>query len=181
MLRITMLRQTQAVRALLQRRCFAESAVSTQLKEPDWEAFGAIVTSDEGKRELATLRSQFAEIKTRLTSQSQAPQEVKWEEYKDVEPVVLDGFKSAMSKLKIPKFDVTEHVKKVDTDFDPLLKSATELEAFSQKRQKEIEDEIKQIDVEIEKLNTKTVDEELSSDPKLLKEVDEEISKGSYY
>ena len=58
-------------RALLQRRCFAETAVSTQLKEPDWEAFGAIVTSDEGKRELATLRSQFAEIKTRLTSQSQ--------------------------------------------------------------------------------------------------------------
>ncbi len=53
------------------------------------------------------------------------------------------------AELKIPKFDVTEHVKKVDTDFDPLLKSATELEAFSQKRQKEIEDEIKQIDVEI--------------------------------
>ena len=32
-----------------------------------------------------------------------------------------------------------------------------------------------------EKLNTKTVNEELTSDPKLLKEVDEEISKGSYY
>lgn len=32
-----------------------------------------------------------------------------------------------------------------------------------------------------EKLNTKTVDAELTSDPKLLKEVDEEISKGSYY
>ena len=133
---------------------------------------------------------------------------MKWDQYKDVEPVVLDGFKSAMSsaisvpgrpvsrtcvmlepctvaddhvlvmhssgqpnlhrhcpvqvsnfasaefslwpaELKIPKFDVTEHVKKVDTDFDPLLKSATELEAFSQKRQKEIEEEIKQIDVEI--------------------------------
>ena len=58
-------------RGLLQSRCFADTAVSTQLKEPDWEAFGAIVTSDEGKRELATLRSQFAEIKTRLTTQSQ--------------------------------------------------------------------------------------------------------------
>jgi len=95
--------------------------------------------------------------------------------------VVLDGFKNAMAKLKIPKYDVTEHVKKVDADFDPLLESAAELEAFSQKRQKEINDEIKQIDVEIEKLNTKTVNEELTSDPKLLKEVDEEISKGSYY
>ena len=40
-------------------------------------------------------------------------------------------------------------MKKVDADFDPLLESAAELEAFSQKRQKEINDEIKQIDVEI--------------------------------
>ena len=55
-------------RSVLQRRCFADSAVATQLKEPDWEAFQQIVTSDEGKRQLATLRSQFAEVKTRLTS-----------------------------------------------------------------------------------------------------------------
>lgn len=58
-------------------------------------------------------------------------------------------FSSIPAELKIPKFDVTEHVKKVDTDFDPLLKSASELEAYSQKRQKEIQDEIKQIDVDI--------------------------------
>ena len=51
--------------------------------------------------------------------------------------------------LKIPKLDVAEHVKKVDTEFEPLLKSASELEAFSQKRAKEIKDEIKHIDAEI--------------------------------
>ena len=28
---------------------------------------------------------------------TQAPQEVKWDEFKDVEPVVLDGFKNAMA------------------------------------------------------------------------------------
>ena len=32
-----------------------------------------------------------------------------------------------------------------------------------------------------EKLNTRTVNEELTSDPELLKQVDEEIAKGSYY
>ena len=32
-----------------------------------------------------------------------------------------------------------------------------------------------------EKLNTRTVNEELTSDPELLKQVDEEISKGKYY
>ena len=140
---------------MLQRRCFADTAVSTQLKEPDWEAFGAIVTSDEGKRELATLRSQFAEIKTRLTTQSQvrmasgcahktvqsrpahhasvaasilmwhglsvmmsscitqAPQEVKWDQFKDVEPVVLEGFKSAMSSASFVPGDFTSHQKHV--------------------------------------------------------------------
>ena len=51
--------------------------------------------------------------------------------------------------LKIPKFDVTEHVKVVDAEFDPLLKSAAELEAFSQKRSKEIQEEIKGIDAEM--------------------------------
>ena len=68
------------------------------------------------------------------------------EQVSNIAPADMDSWPA---ELKIPKFDVTEHVKKVDTDFDPLLKSASELEAFSQKRQKEIEDEIKQIDVEI--------------------------------
>ena len=54
-----------------------------------------------------------------------------------------------LAGLRIPKLDVAEHVKKVDTEFEPLLKSASELEAFSQKRAKEIKDEIKHIDAEI--------------------------------
>lgn len=32
-----------------------------------------------------------------------------------------------------------------------------------------------------EKLNTKTVNEELTANPELLKQVDEDIAKGSYY
>lgn len=133
----------------------------------------------------------------------QGPQEVNWDQFKDVEPLVLDGFKKAMAGprpiihtqvhshcwakdvcmlaclctahpgmhnmmakyytlsalvlsvwmfltgLKIPKLDVAEHVKKVDSEFEPLLKSASELEAFSQKRAKEIKEEIKHIDAEI--------------------------------
>ena len=54
-----------------------------------------------------------------------------------------------LTGLKIPKLDVAEHVKRVDTEFEPLLKSASELEAFSQKRAKEIKEEIKHIDAEI--------------------------------
>ena len=32
-----------------------------------------------------------------------------------------------------------------------------------------------------EKLNTRTIDDELTADPELLKQVDEDIVKGSYY
>ena len=32
-----------------------------------------------------------------------------------------------------------------------------------------------------EKLNTRTIDDELTADPELLKQVDEDIAKGSYY
>ena len=51
--------------------------------------------------------------------------------------------------LKIPKYDPSAHIKQVETEFEPLLKSASELEAFSTKREAEIRAEIKTIDDEI--------------------------------
>lgn len=43
---------------------------------------------------------------------------------------------------------MTEEIKKVDAEFDPLLKSSEELEAYSKKRHAEIQQEIKAIDEE---------------------------------
>jgi len=54
----------------------------------------------------------------------------------------------ASTGLKIPKYDVTEEIKKVDAEFEPLLKSSEELEAFSKKRHAEIQQEIKALDEE---------------------------------
>ncbi len=54
----------------------------------------------------------------------------------------------AQTGVKIPKYDVTEELKKVDAEFDPLLKSSEELEAFSKQRHAEIEKEIASIDEE---------------------------------
>lgn len=50
--------------------------------------------------------------------------------------------------MKIPKYDVTEALKKVDGEFEPLLKSSEELEAYSKKRYEEIQKEISTIDEE---------------------------------
>ncbi|BDA50766.1 probable ATP synthase subunit d, mitochondrial [Coccomyxa sp. Obi] len=184
MLRSALSRNVQKARSGLmlmvqQRHMAAASELAVQ--EPDWDTFYSLVTSDEAKREVGSLRTQFNELRQKLIKPSTAPKEIKWDEFKDVDPALLDNFKKAFAGVKIPKYDVTEELKKVDAEFEPLLKSSEELEAFSKQRHAEIEKEIATIDEETEKLSKRTVDDELASDPALLKEVDEEISKGSYY
>lgn len=46
-------------------RSFADAA-KPAAADFDWDAFGALVHSDEGKRELQTLRSTYLDIKQRL-------------------------------------------------------------------------------------------------------------------
>ena len=47
-------------------RAFAEQAVAVKLTEPDWDTFYELVSSDEGKREISSLRSAFNETKKDL-------------------------------------------------------------------------------------------------------------------
>ncbi len=51
-----------------QQRNYAEAALA--VKEPDWDTLSTLVTSDEAKRELASLRGQFGELRSKLTSQT---------------------------------------------------------------------------------------------------------------
>ena len=52
------------LQAVQQQRCYADAAVAT--KANIWDELGELVTSDEGKRELATLRSTYADISQKL-------------------------------------------------------------------------------------------------------------------
>ena len=63
----------------------------------------------------------------------------------------------ACADLKVPKFDPSQQLKKVDAEFEPLLQSATELEAFSKKREQEIQAEIATIDKESVRPNSLVV------------------------
>lgn len=47
-------------------RAFAEQAVAVKLTEPDWETFYELVSSEDGKREISSLRSAFNETKKEL-------------------------------------------------------------------------------------------------------------------
>lgn len=54
-----------AMQVFQQQRAFAEKAVAVEF---DWDAFGSVIHSDEGKRELQTLRSTYLDIKQRLAN-----------------------------------------------------------------------------------------------------------------
>jgi hypothetical protein len=50
--------------------------------------------------------------------------------------------------LKFPDYDPSNDIKEAKASFEPLIKQAQELAAHSQKRLKEIEQELKQIRIE---------------------------------
>lgn len=68
--------------AVQQQRSFAEGAVATQTNV--WDELGDLVTSDEGKRELAVLRSTYVDIAGKLASMAKVrsrPGEQQAQEY----------------------------------------------------------------------------------------------------
>ena len=74
-------------------RSFAEKAVAV---EADWDAIGGLVHSDEGKRELASLRSTYLDIQARLSSMAKDTPLPNWAEWsKELDPKIVDGFKKA--------------------------------------------------------------------------------------
>lgn len=79
--------------ARIQRRAFADKAVATQV---DWDAISNLVHSDEGKRELVSLRTTFLDIQTRLSGMSKDTATPNWAEWsKELDPKIVDGFKKA--------------------------------------------------------------------------------------
>lgn len=178
-----MLRLQQALRATpsrawLQRAYAAEAAPATV--DFDWDNFSNVVTSDDGKRELATLRNRFLDIQSRI----QAANKVKkpdWAAFeKDVDPKILGSLRKAYEGLKLPQYDASKDLQEVEDTFGPIIAQAKELADFSQKRLQEIEGEIKGIDAEKERVATTTVDEELAADPETAAQIDKEISEGRY-
>ena len=76
-----------------QTRAFAEKAVAAEV---DWDSISALIHSDEGKRELASLRSTFFDIQSRLTGMAKDTPGPDWASWKkDLDPKIVDGFKQA--------------------------------------------------------------------------------------
>lgn len=164
-------------RVMLQQRGFAEKAVAAEF---DWDAFGSMIHSDEGKRELQTLRSTYLDIKQRLANLAKAPAPINWTTWKqELDPKLVDQFKGAYESMKLPTYQGTE-AEEAKAKFAALISEAEALVKHSEQRSKEIAAEIKSIQDEKARIASATIDGELAADPKLASEVDEEIEKNHF-
>lgn len=183
------LRQGVRQSAVWQARGFAEAPAAkaaggdlATTEDINWDLFDTLITSDEGQRELAGLRSAIATYQQKVDDMAKPAQVINWEQYKDtIDKDLLAAMKEAYTGMQLPEFDVEGTLKEVDEKFKPLLEQAEEMAAFSKKRAAEIEEEIKQIDAEMARLSKVTVDEELAAHPEIAAAVDKEIADGRFY
>jgi hypothetical protein len=74
-------------------RAFAQKAVASEI---DWEGISATVQSDEGKRELASLRNTLVELERTVASagqESAVPDWAKWKQVLDTK--IVENFEKA--------------------------------------------------------------------------------------
>ncbi|KAL4859752.1 Cytochrome P450 710A2 [Chlorella vulgaris] len=164
--------------AAQQQRGFAEAAVATQTSV--WDELSDLVSSDEGKRELATLRSTYADIAHKLTSMAKDQPEINWQEWqKEIDPKLVQQFKQTYETMKLPTYEGND-IDEAATQFAELQKEAEQLVAFSKNRIVEIEAEIVNIQKEKKRIATTTIDDELAADPEMAKEVDAEVRENHF-
>lgn len=177
MLRSALVRAARRV-AVQQQRTYADAAVAT--KANIWDELGDLVTSDEGKRELATLRSTYTDIAQKLAKMAADPEPINWAAWsKEIDPKLVQEFQQAYETMKLPKFE-GNHVAEANAQFAALLKEAEALEAASRTRVVEIQKELASLQKEKERIATTTIDDELAADPKLAEEIDSEIQKNYF-
>ena len=148
----------------------------------DWDKLTSLVTTDEGRRELASLRHALAEGVEKLAARGGkggAPDFAA--AAATVDPAVLSILKQAYSDVKLPTLDPAASVAAVKERFGPILEAAASLEKASAARAASLEAEIKTVADDIAKLARTTVDEALAADPKAAAKIDGEIARGEFY
>lgn len=156
-------------------RGLAEKAVVPEL---DWSDISKIVVSEEGKKELASLRKAYEEIMTYIRSDPGPVEPIDWDELSKNSdaPQIVRMFKEAYSKIEFPKLD-DSMLKEFESEFAQLQKQAEKSKQEAELRLQEIDQEIQNIDAAIARLHTTTIDEELDANPALARQIDKEISE----
>lgn len=164
--------------ARAQHRWFAEKAVASD--SIDWDGLSKIIQSDQGKRELASLRNTILDLERAVGSVQGGAGGPDWSKYAtQLDGSIVEKFEQAYKSMKIPKYEDKE-IQQVAGRFKAIMEQAQKISAASKGRVAEIEKELGQIENEKKRLLTTTIDEELAHDPELAKKIDETNEKNSF-
>ncbi|KAJ7548844.1 hypothetical protein O6H91_07G030000 [Diphasiastrum complanatum] len=147
----------------------------------DWEFIAKIIVSDEGKKELGTLRRAFEDVNNTLeTKFNVKPPTINWDFYKEkLGPSIVNIFQKSYESLEIPEYEDTytpEYKKK----YEEWLVKATQMEEESKREAARLSEELKKLQQKKEALRTLTVDKYLADHPDLKQKIDEEIKNHNW-
>lgn len=144
----------------------------------DWSDISKIVVTEEGKKELASLRKAYEEIMAFIRSDPGPVEPIDWDDLSKNSgaPSIVEMFKQAYTNINIPKID-DSMLKEFESEFAQLQKEAEKSKQEADLRLQEIDREIQNIDAAIARLHTTTIDEELDANPALARQIDKEISE----
>lgn len=178
----------RAAAAAAQRYGFATGPTGSELagSELEWDdELDEMVAEagDDAKREMASFKSYFFELKNKYDQMSKPVEPIDWDSYKDtVDPELLAMFKHAFETLPRPEFPKDE-LEKARAAFHEAYNSPEALaEAEKDKKAlEEIEVAMEEAKKELEHLEYVTIDECLAANPELAKEIDDEIAEGKWF
>lgn len=143
---------------------------------------GDLVTDPAAKRELATLKKAYFDVKGAVDALPKVPTPIDWEGFKKEtgNPELVDSFQQAFNGLTYPKYNGTE-IQEAEAKFAELSAQAKANAAESEIRMKEIEVELERVAAQQAKLKTAELDTILAEDAALCEAVDNEIKNDEWY
>ncbi len=154
-------------------------AYSAAIEAINWESISSTLT-DQGKRELASLRNSMLELERAVSSDAASSAAPDWTKYKkQLDASIVDKFEKAYSSTKVPVYEDKE-VQNVAARFKAIVEQAQKISTDSKARVAVIEKELAQIQSEKKRLWTTTIDEELANSPDLAKQIDQRVSENSF-
>eukprot|EP00243_Klebsormidium_subtile_P004653 TRINITY_DN18801_c0_g1_i1.p2 TRINITY_DN18801_c0_g1~~TRINITY_DN18801_c0_g1_i1.p2 ORF type:complete len:170 (-),score=67.69 TRINITY_DN18801_c0_g1_i1:223-732(-) len=156
----------------------AEKAVKT-VRGIDWGLLERLVKSDDGRKELLTLRRTIDETRGQLDLfRKRKPVNIDWNYYKaELNPAMIDEFKAAYEDVKIGEYK-EELSPKFEQDYKEMVKQAAEAAKDAKVEASKLEAEAKELDKQKAALKTLTADEYFKSHPQVLEQIDDEIRQG---
>jgi F-type H+-transporting ATPase subunit d len=159
-------------------KAVAEKAVKTA-KGIDWGLLERLVKSEDGRKELLTLRRTIDETRAQLSLfKSKKPVNIDWNFYRaELNPTLIDQFKGAYENVKIGEYK-EQLSPKFEQDYKQMVTKAGEAAEEARREVAKLEAEAKGLDKQKNALKTLTADEYFKDNPQVLEKIDDEIRQG---